>query len=357
MMKTGTLVGAAVLFVISGSVQAGEAAAAAGEPDVVTFKDGTVLKGEIVSMTEGSLTIKTAVSGEVKAKWEEVAGIKSSKPIRLVFRDGTELHGAVEPGGDGALQVTSPFLAEAATIQLDAVSAVNPPKKKAVTYKGNVNAGFSASDGNTRTKSGSLLAGFEARSERQRLTIGGSYHYSEDEGAVTERNSRGRMKYDFFPTDRLYVFSSAFLEYDKFQDLDLRTALSVGPGYQFIDSGDFESPYFSKLEFSGEAGVAYFNENFNRAPDNEYVSGRWAAKLDWPITPTGITFFHFHEGYPGFEEADDIYVSTEQGLRFAVWGELQSTVQVNWRWDNTPAPGNKRADTLFLLTLGYAFEM
>ena len=40
-----------------------------------------------------------------------------------------------------------------------------------------------------------------------------------------------------------------------------------------------------------------------------------------------------------------------------IWGNFNSTLQVNWRWDNTPSPGNKRSDTIFLLTLGYSFDL
>jgi putative salt-induced outer membrane protein YdiY len=331
--------------------------AVTAEVDEVTFRDGTILKGEIVSMTDGSITIKTAVGGEVKATWAEVAGVRSGTSLQFVLKDGTELRGAAVPDADGVLRIVSALLTEPVTVDTGSVTAINPPATKPVTYKGNVSVGVSLSDGNTRNRSASLLGDFEARSKRQRLTLGGSYNYAEDSESVTQRDSRGRLKYDFFPTERFYIFTNAFLEYDEFQDLNLRTALSAGPGYQFIDPGDFTSPYFSKLQLYGEAGLAYFNEDFQEAPDNSYAAGRWSIRADWPLTPLGLTAFHFHEGYPGLEDAKDLYITTEQGLRFLFWGNFASTLQVNWRWDNTPAAGKRRSDTLFLFTLGYSFEL
>ena len=36
-------------------------------------------------------------------------------------------------------------------------------------------------------------------------------------------------------TKRFYWFASSYVESDHFQDLRLRTALSSGPGYQFVE--------------------------------------------------------------------------------------------------------------------------
>jgi putative salt-induced outer membrane protein YdiY len=362
MMTNGRFfgVGCALAVVAACGLAAAEAPPAEkpADPDQVVLKDGSVLRGEILGMAGGELLVETTFGGEVKVKWAEVAGIRSDRPLRFVLSDGTELRGvAAASPQEGIVEISSELLGAPTPVNAGAISAINPPEKKAVTYTGSFGAGASVSDGNTRNRSASLVGEFVARSARQRLTLGGSYNYAEDSEGLTQRNAKARLKYDFFVTERLYAFASALLEGDKFQDLNLRAALGVGPGYQFIDAGDLEAELFSKLQLYGEAGVSYFNEDFESAEDTSYVSGRWAVKLDWPIGASGVTFFHFHEGYPGLERGDDIYVSTEQGLRFAVWGNLSGTAQVNWRWDNTPAPGFKRSDTLYLLTLGYNFEL
>ena len=128
---------------------------------------------------------------------------------------------------------------------LDRVVAINPPAVRHVTYRGSVNLGVNVQDGNTQTKNGNLNADFEARSKRQRLTAGTAYNYSEQGGGITARNAKGRIKYDFFATDRLFVYSAVLLEADRFQDLNLRTAVSGGPGYQLIQAGDLEGDSLS----------------------------------------------------------------------------------------------------------------
>ena len=69
-----------------------------------------------------------------------------------------------------------------------------------------------------------------------------------------------------------------------------------------------------------------------------------------------MTFFHFHEGYPSLEDLKDFYITSATGLRFNLTGNFNAGVQVNYRYDSTPSEGRKRADTLYLLTLGYSFE-
>jgi putative salt-induced outer membrane protein YdiY len=335
------------------------APAAPAVPDEVIFKDGTVIKGEIVSMTESTITIKTAVGekDQVIAKWGEVAGIKTAKATKFVLKDGTELMGSAKPGEAGKIDIASDLLVQPATVALDSIAAVNPPEKKAITFRGNVSVGASAARGNTNTSTVSLLALFEARSDRQRLTISGEYNYGETDNELTQRNAKGRIQYDFFVTKRFYVFASALFEGDKFEDLNLRTALSAGPGYQFIDIGDFEGAYLDKMQLRGELGVSYFNEDFKSSPDSSYVAGRWGLKFEWPITPWGTTLFHNDEGYPSFEHSADFYVTTQQGVRFNLVKNFVAGFQVNWDYDNTPAPGRKNADVLYLLTVGYNFDL
>ena len=72
--------------------------------------------------------------------------------------------------------------------------------------------------------------------------------------------------------------------------------------------------------------------------------------------PKKVALFHFHEGYPGLEDGDDLYVATETGIRFTIFSNFTATAQVNWRWDNTPQPGELRSDTLYLFTLGWGFD-
>jgi putative salt-induced outer membrane protein YdiY len=274
-----------------------------------------------------------------------------------VLKDGTQLIGVAQEGKEGTLDIKTAAILQPTTVALDAITAINPPGKKPITYKGHLGLGLSISDGNTHNKSFSFLGDFEARSERQRLALSGAYNYAQNQTDVTQRNGKAELKYDFFITKRLFVFASSLFEYDFFQDLNLRSVLGAGPGFQVIDKGDFAEDYRKEMQLYGEAGLAYFSEDHRNAADDQFLAARWAIKFDWPVVPQKVAFFHKHEGFPSLESAKDLYITTEQGVRLSVWGNFVATLQVNWRWDNTPAPGFSRSDTLYLITLGYSFEL
>ncbi|HLU48303.1 MAG TPA: DUF481 domain-containing protein [Planctomycetota bacterium] len=327
--------------------------------DEIRLKDGSLVIGEIVSMAGGNLEVKTAfaVNETVTIQWSAIDSIRTARAHAFRLADGSSLRGRVLRTENGSLVIAGESVEGTMAVPLAAVQDVNPPETKDVTLTGNLSLGVQIADGNTQTKGASFVGEIVARSERQRLTLRGAWNYAEDSvSGVTARNTLGTIKYDFFLTERVFLFASALFEEDRFQDLNLRTALAAGPGYQFVKRGDFEDRWLSGLEIYGEVGIAYFNEDFRMGADNRYVSARWSLKADLPLNDR-LSLFHFHEGYPGLEDLEDLYILTQQGIRLTIWEGFLATLQVNWRWDNTPSPGFERSDTLYLVTLGYQFEI
>ncbi len=330
--------------------------------DKVVLKDGSIVLGKIVNMVGGNLSVETVFGGSVSIKWSEVEAVHASNEKGWVITDengkDSIVRGTTDSTEAGKVVITKSGdgIAGATTVDLSKVSAIDPPVVPAVTYSGSANLGLNITDGNTQTKSGSLALDFEAKSERQRLTAGAGHNYAEQNGEMTARNSKGRIKYDLFVTERLFVYVGTLFEEDKFQDLNLRTALSGGPGYQFVKPGDCPGGIFEKLDAYGEVGLSFFDEDFRRGMDNRYLAARWAFVASLPISDT-VAFFHRHEGYPGLENLRDLYLTSEQGVRFTIWENLIATLQLNYRWDNTPSPGFERSDTQYLATLGWAFSL
>ncbi len=323
----------------------------------ITLRDGSELYAEILEMTEGFITVNTLFheGDPIKIKWSEVVGLSSEETVSVVLNSGTILQGKPSMLAPGTLGIKTDMLTEPIPVAVESVMAVNPPVKKPVVYTGNVNFGAAIIKGNTEQKNYNFLGELIARSDRLRLTILGRYLYTETSGELNARNAFGTIKLDFFITKRFYAYAGALLEQDTFQDLNLRTSVFAGPGYQLIDVGDFASPYFSKMQLGLELGVGFFNEDFKRAEDRNNVTGRWAVNFNWPVLPS-LTLFHQHQGYPSLEKRSDYYITSQQGLRWTMVENFISTFQVNWRRDNTPAPGAKKTDTQYLFTLGYAFE-
>ncbi|MDF0645719.1 MAG: DUF481 domain-containing protein [Nitrospira sp.] len=326
--------------------------------DIVTLKDGSILYGEVIEMTEGTLLLKTVDSADkaFKVKWSEVSKLTVTHPLPFHLKEGTILVGTTQADKDGFLLLKVESLAEPLTIPVGSVASINPLVQPPVVFVGAVTAGISTANGNTNFQNASFLLDLTGRSEKLRLLLNGRYVYNENNGQLAARNARGTIKLDFFFTKRFYAFTSAYFEQDTFQDLNLRTALATGPGYQFIDLGDFSGPYFKDITLSGEFGVSYFNEDFKNLPDQSSVRGRGSLRLNWPMLDERIVLYHFGEFFPSFQNSQDYYITMDQGIRLKLIEGFVANFQYTYRYNNKPPAGVQSTDTLYLITFGYNFD-
>lgn len=308
-------------------------------------------------MVKGTLKAKASFSqgDPIPITWSEVTGLTTTSSITLVLKNGVTLQGIAQPGEPGTIQLATDLIQVTIPVLVETVVAINPPEKKPVTYKGNINFGGSITSGNSDLKQGNFFGELVIRGDILRLSFIGRWNYSEDSGSIITRNTFGNVKLDFFVTKRFYLFTSALFEQDTFQDIQLRTSISGGPGYQFIMPGDLSSPYLHDMELDGEIGLGFFNEDFKVAADQQNFTGRWAANLDWPVT-SEVTIFHQHQGFPSLEDFTDFYITSQQGIRIKIMGNFTTGFQLNWRYDNTPSTGKKASDFQYLLNLGYSFK-
>ena len=323
----------------------------------ITMEDGSIIHGDIVDMVGGVLQVK-AVFGAgdpFQITWEKVANLATSQPVTLILTKGITLQGIAQKGEPGVILLQTTVVSILIPIQLSSVSAINPPEKKPVKFTANLDFGGKFSEGNTVDKQANLLSSFTARSKRLRFRLDFRYFYSEDNGSVTDRNAFGNMQLDFFMSPRFYWYGGVLLEQDTFDDLNLRTAITTGPGYQFIEKGDYSHKNLQNMELSGEIGAGIINEDRKIAEDENFGTFRWGANWNWEPIPD-ILIFHRHQGFPSMEDVSDFYINTITGIKFGIWKGLNLGLQFNYKYDNTPPPGSKSWDFRGLMTVGYTFE-
>jgi putative salt-induced outer membrane protein YdiY len=326
-------------------------------PDVVTLKNGSIIYGEVIEMADGILQIKTPASPDniLKVNWSDVSELSVNHPIPFHLKKGFVIMGTATAGPNGILNVQAEPLKGTMEVPMDSVISINPIIQAPVIYSGTLTGGYTQATGNSRLRNASLLGDFVARSELLRLTLNGRYVYGDKDNELSARNARVTTKLDFFITKRLFWFASAYFEKDAFQDLKLRTALASGPGYQFIDHGDF-SGFLEKMTLYAETGPAYFNEDFRAAEDTTSLRARLSVKFNWPLLDDRITIYHYDEVYPSLQNTKNYYLTMDNGVRFKLIKGFVSSFQVTTRYNSTPVQGTGTTDNLYLLTLGYSFD-
>ena len=315
--------------------------------DEINLKNGDRLSGRIITMGDGNLVLETSFADMVTIKWEEVAGFKTDSAIDLVLTDGTVFKGIPQAAEEGTLTLKLDSIAEPVVFALNQVKAINPPEEPPVRLNGQVNVGLNKATGNTDTEKFHVDGEIVARTKKNRYTAGGQYNRGEDDGDKTEDNALGYLKYDHFLTEKLYFYANGLFERDKFKDINLRTTLGPGIGYQVFET--------EEMNLAFEAGPSYVNTDYDEQDDDDNISGRWAVKFDRYFFDKLFQYYLNNEGYVSLSDTEDVFMFTRTGLRFPVRAGIFLNAGWEWDWDNTPSPGNDRSDYRYILSLGYGF--
>jgi len=317
--------------------------------DEVWLKNGDHLSGDVVSLTDGKLLLKTSYAGDIPILWEEVVSIQTHESVKVVLSDETALEGPILPHKEGKIRIKTEKLAGSVVADLADVTGINPePPGPPLKIKFRANLGASFASGNTDNEDSYADTEFIARTEQNRYTIGGLYRSAESDGVKTESKKAGYMKYDHFFNDKWYAYANTSAERDKFKDLDVRYSLGLGAGYQFIES--------DRTNFSLEGGVSYVDEDYILAGSNSYTAGRWGLNFDHFLLPDSLQYFIFHTGLQSLEDSDDLVLSTQTGFRIPFYKNLNLSAQMNWDYDKSPSPGKKESDYAYIFSIGYQFS-
>lgn len=201
--------------------------------DKVVLDNGDTLSGTVVKLQGGKLTLKTDYAGAVEIEAGKVKSIVTDEPVEVHTTSGEILKGKLKVVEPGKLTVEPSPEREATAVDMKTVAAINPPPQG--VWTGSVTVGGNVQSGNTDRASASLAAGAERKTDRDRFSLGFIYNYGKENDQLTVRNTYASGKYDYFFTKKLYGYLALELLNDQFQDIDLRTTVGPGIGYQIWD--------------------------------------------------------------------------------------------------------------------------
>ena len=152
-------------------------------------------------------------------------------------------------------------------------------------------------------------------------------------------------KYDRFLSKKWYAYLNTTFEHDRFKDLELRSTVGAGTGYQVLDT--------TRTHLALESGLEYVHTDFYHSPTTENPALRLSTKFDHWLWPDAVQFFTNIEGYLSLENAANSFARTQTGFRFPLHAGLLATTQLNLDWDGNPAPGRESVDQTVVLGVGY----
>jgi putative salt-induced outer membrane protein YdiY len=317
--------------------------------DEIHLKNGDRISGKIIHMEERKLLIKTDYAGEITISWQQIESLSSDEKIKVVLEDDTTIEGRTLTFEAGKMKVKTEKLEEPLAFNLADVKTINPKVKPPVRITFGANAGLSLERGNSDTDEYEFDLRFQARTKKSRYTLGGEYDEEKNDGKLTTKDWTVYADYDYFFTKKWFGYLRTKFEHDEFSDLDLRSTLGSGAGYQFFES--------DTLNLSFGAGPGFIDENFIEASDNSFASVQWFTNYDQYFFNKLFQLFHHNDGYLSFEDSNNWVINTRQGIRFPLYKGFVATLQYSYDYDNEPSPDAiADYDSKLSFLLGYEFK-
>ncbi len=315
--------------------------------DEVLLKNGSRVIGTVTAYRDGVVTIETGFAGTLSIKSEEIRSIHTEGGLVVQMADGhifkerpitieDEMFVVIEGNGD---QVTYP---------MGSVLLVNPePWELGDGYKatGNVSFAWILERGNSDTDELDHRLESIWRSLEDRYTFRMNGEIDEANDVEIADNWKVTGKYDYFLEDRWYTGVNVSAEQDQFADLDLRYYVGAYLGRHFYTESVF------MLE--AELGLAYVNEDFSTAPDQDYPGANWSVRISSDYLGGGTNLYINHDAIWNLDTTEDIILNAALGLSFPLLGSLEAAAEVLYEYDSGAVAGIKNLDETYNFRIGY----
>ena len=314
------------------------------QADEIVLSSGNVLIGTVTGLADDHVTLTSAYTEPIKIKKESIIGISTDNIVELHLTNGEIIKGKLKTGTDNRIVVDQGDGRVASGIDLKSVATINPPSSR--KWHGNVSLSGNLQTGNTDRRGLSLGADALRRGDRDRFSMRFLYNIAGENDAMTTRDVYGALQYDYFFTKRFFGYLGVELLNDTFKDLDLRTVVGPGVGYQLWEEPD--------KALSLEAGFAYFSEDRTTQDDKHWVTARLGANYHYKLTDW-LVFNDRLVLYPSLENMSEFNLRNEAALLTAIGSGWSMKIANTLDYTNKVPTGIKNTDSNFTVGLQYAF--
>jgi putative salt-induced outer membrane protein YdiY len=330
--------------------------------DQVTLHNGDRISGSIVKSDRSNMTMKTEFLGEVAIQWDAIGEIMSDQELFVTAANGQVLVGTVSTRGS-SLQVQ---ISQAETVPVEkAIVETLRSQAEQDAYEaeierlknpdlldfwsGYVDAGFSFSGGNADTSAISTSMRTQRRTQRDKISISATTLFAQNSNSgvseTTANAIRGGTRYDITLSDRLFTFGFINLEFDEFQNLDLRSVLGGGLGWNVQNTDRTVLDFFSGGSFNQE----FFTSETRKS--GEIVLGQ---ELTYKLVEA-MALSERLAFYPNLSETGEYRLQFDSTLTTEIAQWLAWHFTISDRFLSNPIPGVKKNDVLITTGVRFSF--
>ena len=338
-------------------------AAFAFSADQITMKNGDRFTGSLVKIDGKDLVFKSEYAGAIKVPWDAVASISSTEPVDLTLADGQILVGPVTTS-DAKLIVETKNAGTVSTTK-DAVKMIRSQAEQTAyeaevdryrnpriidLWTGFIDFGYSAARGNSTTNNLAVSANANRATSRDKIAAYFTSLYASSKisgkSVLTANAMRGGLNYNLNVTPRMFGFGAVDLEYDQFQNLDLRFSPAGGLGYHAVKGESKVLDIFGGAALNRE----FFSTGLNRTSAEILIGDDLLYKL------SAITSLHQRlTFYPNMSRTGEYRTNFDLSTATTIKKWLAWQLTASDRFLSDPLPFRKRNDFIFTTGIRVTF--
>ena len=339
------------LVLLAAALALSAPAGAAPRTDIVVFRNGDRLTGEVKSLERGMLSFKTDATGTISIEWDKVASVQTDQYLQVELSDGRRHFGrASQAQPEGRLKLRVGSGSNIREVQLAEVVGIAPIEQGGFFDRldGYVTAGYDYTK-SSGVQQITYTGGLSSRDEKRQWAIDSSFTFISQSGQDdSNRYNIGAYNRRFLE-DRWFVQGFGSFDGNDELGIDLRTTLGAAYG-RFLRQDQ-------KNDWAAYAGLAVTRENFSEQPTSESVEG---------VLGTQYWFFHYNAPeasldailnlFPSLTESGRVRAEGQLNARYELVSDLFLQLSLYGSYDSEPGAGaESKSDYGVTTSLGYSF--
>jgi putative salt-induced outer membrane protein YdiY len=298
--------------------------------DRIEVAGGAVIVGQIESVEEGSLVVRTDYAGILRV---DAGKVRSVTP-----GDGRELD---LPGNiTVAAAKPEPVPAAAAPALKPEVPAA--PETHSWVIEGGVN--LTGRSGNTERMDLRLTLEAELERKHDRSNLYGRYAYGTNRSVQSADEIIIGGRYTNFLFNRTGLFLRQELEQDEFEGIWLRSTSAGGVTYQFRRE--------KGLRIEARSGMSYRYEDYTKDGEEDFLGMDIGLDVNWDI----LKWAQFKGTYtylPSISDTGIFLIEQDSGVNLSLGedGRFKLRLGIVTQYNNQPDPGRDKMDTRYYARL------
>ena len=351
--RFGKLFAALSLMAIFGALSL--PAYAAPKTDIIVFKNGDRLTGEIKSLKRGRLSFNTDATGTISIEWEEIGHIESLQNIQVETNTGTRFFGhlmATEKSGRVVVATDSgPQMLDGARVIL-----MTPIEKKGIgAFDIDLTVGYNFAKAGG-VKQGSIGIDVDYRTRVRIYSLSASTVTNDSDEQESSKRANFGLQYKRLWSQRWFVNGNLNLDQNDELGLDLRTSIGGGGGRFVIQS--------NSMILGLQAGLQVSREDLQPDPitgidpeDVDSVEATFSLDWDWfRFDAPELDWSTSLEVIPSLTESGRVRAEFDTGLKWEIFNDLKWGIEFYSSFDNKPQTENaSTSDYGVNTTLTYEF--